>query len=412
MKKAIRATAFVFLVAACILFTVISITALSLPDSFSMIKGTQMNLNGSDNLTFSPGENMKTTGEVSTADNELYLSKINLFNIFPVKTVQVKLVENTYVIPCGTPFGVKMFTSGVVVVGMGSITTDKGESNPGKSAGICIGDVITNINGIEVTANEQVSELIAGSNGQPIRITIRRKNMNFTVQLSPAKAKSDGVYRAGLWVRDSSAGIGTMTFYDPEKKIFGGLGHAICDVDTGEILPLMSGEVVDVKITGVIKGEAGTAGELKGVFSSDKTRGILLMNTATGVFGRMKEAPLEQKAVQVALKQEIREGPVKIRTTVSGDTPQEFDAVIEKINLSESALTKNLVIRITDETLLSRTGGIVQGMSGSPILQDGKFVGAVTHVFINDPTRGYGILAENMLKTSVEIADSTLLEAS
>ena len=218
------------------------------------------------------------------------------------------------------------------------------------------------------------------------------------MQVVPVKAASDEVYRCGIWVRDSSAGIGTVTFYDPSTGVFGGLGHAVCDVDTGGVMPLAEGQVVPVSIHGVQKGEAGTPGELQGSFLTTLSCGELRKNTETGVYGVLNRNPAAgREAIPICLRQEVKEGPVQILTTISGTEPALYDAVIEKVSLGDHTPTKNLILRITDPELLSKTGGIVQGMSGSPILQDGKLAGAVTHVFVNDPTRGYGIFAENML---------------
>lgn len=216
-------------------------------------------------------------------------------------------------------------------------------------------------------------------------------------------ASGDG-YKLGLWVRDSSAGIGTMTFYDPTTQVFGGLGHAITDVDTGEILPLGSGEIVSVDIEGAVKGQGGQPGELRGSFHTYDTIGSLEENRETGVFGVLTTPPEGGLLLPVALRQEVHTGPAQIYTTIDGRTPQLFDIEIERVNLTDANPTRNMVIRITDPELLTATGGIVQGQSGSPIVQDGRLVGAVTHVFINDPSRGYGIFAENMIETVWSLA--------
>ena len=199
-----------------------------------------------------------------------------------------------------------------------------------------------------------------------------------------------------MWVRDSSAGIGTVTFYDESTGLFGGLGHPVCDVDTGGILPLSSGDVVDVNITGVRKSTEGNAGELQGIFVSDKACGTLYTNNQYGVFGALKNCPSPYSPIPMGLKQEIQLGEASILTTIDGDKPQEYSISIEKIDYRSDNSNKNMVIKITDEKLLSLTGGIVQGMSGSPIIQNGKLIGAVTHVFVNEPTKGYAIFCENM----------------
>ena len=216
-----------------------------------------------------------------------------------------------------------------------------------------------------------------------------------TVIDGAAKLKEGG-YRAGIWVRDSAAGIGTLTFYLPSEGRFAGLGHAVCDVDTGQILPLRSGEIVNVLVTGVVRGRAGRPGELTGTFAGGGNIGVLEQNNSMGIYGRM-DAPPEGMAAELALRNEVSVGPATIFATVEGAQAKEYAVYIEKVNLTDRNPTKNIVIRIDDQELLEKTGGIVQGMSGCPIMQNGKLVGAVTHVFVNDPTRGYGIFAENML---------------
>lgn len=275
-------------------------------------------------------------------------------------------------------------------------------TNPAQDAGIKVGDIIIKMNGVIVQSNTEVKEIIASSAGNPVSVELRRKDQYFTVEMVPVCSGTDGNYRGGLWVRDSSAGIGTISFYDPQRCVFGGLGHAITDVDTGDIIPISSGEVVDVIIAGADKGVQGRAGELRGSFKNDLTVGLININEQTGVYGTMKQTPTKGQAIPLGLKQEISEGPATVRTTISVDGVDEFNIYIEKISLSET--TKGMVVHITDERLLDATGGIVHGMSGSPIIQNGKLVGAITHVFVNDPTRGYAIFAENMYKTSMKVS--------
>ena len=313
-----------------------------------------------------------------------------------VKQVDVQFVDREMVIPCGYPFGIKMFTEGVVVVGLTDVEENGIFRNPAQEAGIRVGDVLTELDGQTVSLNEDVAAIIASSGGREISYTLKRKDQTLTGTLQPIRADS-GEYKAGIWVRDSSAGIGTMTYYDPSTMIFAGLGHAVCDVDTGETLPLGKGEIVDVTITSVEKGISGQPGSLQGSFEGSRLAGFMAVNSETGVYGQLTSLPVSTlKPVPIAMKQEVREGAAQIYTTISGCTPQCYDIVIESVNLSSTAKTKSMVIRVTDPELLEATGGILQGMSGSPILQDGKLVGAVTHVFVNDQTRGYGIFAENM----------------
>lgn len=325
---------------------------------------------------------------------------LRMFGAISVKDILVQVVPREYVLPGGSPFGIKMFTDGVMVVGMTDIVNDGISCNPAKEAGLHLGDVITKIDGKRVSTNEDVASIVEKSSGSSLSMQVKREGEPpFEATLSPIFSEDAGSYRAGMWVRDSSAGIGTMTFIDPESGYFAGLGHGVCDIDTGSLMPLSSGEAVEVVITGITKGTSGNPGELRGAFSESRPMGILLKNDPTGIYGQINPAAMnwgDAAPVPVAMRQEVKAGKAIVRTTIDGSEPEEYEISIERINFSESNPTRNMVIRVTDPRLISRTGGIVQGMSGSPIIQNGKLVGAVTHVFVNDPARGYGIFAENM----------------
>jgi len=298
------------------------------------------------------------------------------------------------------PFGVRFHTDGVLVVGVASVEGENGSVTPAADAGIKLKDIITSIDGVKVNTVEEVTQLIEGCNGRMLGITLRRGTSEVTAELTPVLSSPDGRYKAGLWIRDSTAGIGTVTYIDPETLSFGGLGHGICDVDTGELMPLRTADVCGVALNGILKGRAGAPGELKGYFESGKV-GALLSNTVSGVFGVFGSMPegAVREPMEIALGREVREGRASILCAPDGGEVREFSAEIEKLRVGESE-TKNFILRVTDPELLAITGGIVQGMSGSPIIQNGKLVGAVTHVLINDPTKGYGIFIENMLEAS------------
>ena len=368
-----------------------------LPDTYTVVRG--------EALTFStPGLTARRitdkTAQVSeTGDTEKsYTAQILLFGFLPVKTVSVSVAESRSVIPCGTPFGIKLFTDGVVVVDTSAISTAAGTKDPAKEAGIRKGDIIREIDERPVTSNEQLGETMEKSGGRPVALRIDRDGEDLTLLLTPARSDYDGKYKGGVWVRDSTAGIGIVTFYDPSTGNFAGLGHGICDADTEALLPLGSGEIVPVCISGITKGKQGNAGRLRGYFSSEEELGTLFRNDETGVYGSLYQPPVQGTAVPFAMKQEVAEGPAQILTTVEGETPRLYDVEIESLDLRDETRIKNMVLHVTDEELLEKTGGIVQGMSGSPVLQNGKLVGAVTHVFLHDPERGYGIFAENMVQ--------------
>lgn len=335
---------------------------------------------------------------ISILATTIYAQSASPDNLRVIKEMPVQAVSRKMVIPGGSPFGIKMHTRGVIVVGMSDIQNGTQNSNPAKDAGLKVGDILTKINDMDINRNSDVSRFIAECDGSEVKITALRGDSEMDFYLLPVKSEYDNGYKAGIWVRDSSAGIGTMTYYDPETLAFGGLGHAICDVDTGEVMPLFSGEIVDVNISGVNIGQSGRPGELKGSFSSDSPLGLLYANSESGIFGILDNPLFDIAPVPMASKQEIQPGPAQILSTVSGNKPQSFDVEIEKVNYSDTTSTKNMIIRVVDTELLSLSGGIVQGMSGSPILQNGRLVGAVTHVFVNDPTKGYGVFIDYMLE--------------
>lgn len=337
--------------------------------------------------------------------------ELKLFNSIPIKKVDIKVSNEKSVTPCGTPFGVKLYTRGVMVISMEDIAINGKFLNPAKDAGIQVGDVILSANGAETDTNEQLSKIISSSNGKSIKLKVRRDNVIFSTTLSPVSCDSTQ-YRIGIWVRDSSAGIGTMTFYDDDTGCFAGLGHGICDSDAGTILPLLSGDIVTAQISGITKSTAGSAGSLRGYFADDTAIGTILTNSERGIFGKAEKAPIENNEIPIAWKQNIHTGEAKILSTIDGNTPKYYSAWIESVSRNDNQETKNMVIHVTDEELLNKAGGIVQGMSGSPIIQDGKLVGAVTHVFVNDPTRGYAIFAENMYESISEIAQSSIESAA
>lgn len=325
-----------------------------------------------------------------------------LFGVIPLKKVNVDMFSDITLTPGGMPFGVKLFTKGVIVVGISSVETENGNKDPSGDGGLRVGDVIMEIDGKAVNTTDEVSAFIANSRGKSLSFRIDRDGKEHILQIAPVFSKKDNMYKAGLWIRDSTAGIGTVTFISPDNKAFAGLGHGICDVDTGELMPLLKGNVVDVKINGIKKGQVGIPGELKGFFSGG-TKGNLIGNTACGVYGTLSELPdtSHSAPMHLGLKNEVKTGEATIYCTI-GEKPESFTAEIIKINNNDSE-QKNFVIKITDKRLLDATGGIVQGMSGSPIIQNGKLIGAVTHVLVNDPTKGYGIFIENMLKNMPEI---------
>lgn len=333
-------------------------------------------------------------------------AELRLFGMIPVKTVAVTPVGQTAVFVGGEPFGIKMLMDGVMVVSLSGIAAPDSSYCPAKEAGIEIGDVIRSVNGKPVSCNADLQEAVAASDGSAVSVLLKRGERTMTVSVQPVYAAAAQRWQTGMWVRDSTAGIGTVTYYTrtPGGYItFAGLGHAVCDADTGEQIPLGSGDVITVSVNDIVSGSAGRPGELRGKFDIGESIGTLSANTDCGVFGSLRRLPRKQLRVPLGYQQDISRGEAVIYTTLDGTAPQAYSVEIEEIR-GDDASMRNLVIHVTDPALLEITGGIVQGMSGSPIMQNGRLVGAVTHVFVKDPTRGYGIFAENMYAQTAALA--------
>ena len=307
----------------------------------------------------------------------------------------------------GYPIGLKLYADGVVIVGTEAVDTVNGLVNTAEKAGLKLGDIIKRINGVEVKSNKQVSEIIEKSGGQALNFDVQRNGRSFQVSFKGEYSQSEKKYKAGIWIRDSSAGIGTVTFCMQDGS-FASLGHAVCDIDTKSTIPISQGECSEAEITGFIKGQNGSAGELCG-YINDKKIGVIYSNDNLGVYGCFDSLPEKQELYQIADNNEIQLGEAEIITTVENGITEKYAIIIEKIDKNSSE-NKNLVIRVTDRALIEKTGGIIQGMSGSPIIQNGKIIGAVTHVFLNDATGGFGIFADTMLEKMEK--ENKLKEAS
>lgn len=325
---------------------------------------------------------------------------LTLMEVLPLKTVRVVETKRRTVEVLGTPFGMKMFSDGAMVVGFTDVETPQGLRSPAKEAGLKLGDLLVSLNGQKELNNDRAAEAIQESGGSALRLVYRRGGQEHEAELTPAWDEETGQYRAGMWLRDSAAGVGTLTFADPENRSYGGLGHAISDRDTGKSVALRAGEVVPVEIVGLTRGTRGEPGELKGVFGQSGAMGSILANDETGVYGRLMTDIPQGQPMEVAMPQEVQAGPAKILATAAGRTPEWYDVTIERVNLNSRDANRDLLLRVTDAKLLEKTGGILQGMSGSPIVQNGRLVGAVTHVLVNDPAKGYGIFAKTMLDSA------------
>jgi len=349
---------------------------------------------------------IKVSNNIFIKDNkENNKLKLKLFGIIPIKTVKLSKIEDIKVYPGGTAIGIKLSTEGVLVVGYSDINTfdDRGKiESPAKEQGMLIGDVIVKINNKEIANSVDFVSMVRSIDKEIIEVEFIRDNIIYNKSLSLGK-EEDG-YKLGLWIRDSTAGIGTLTFYHKESNTYGALGHPITDGDTNEPFLIKDGDILDATIMKVRRGEKGLPGELKGLFNNENiSLGSINKNTNSGIYGEVEKDIICEKynePLSIALRNEIIEGPAEIITTIDDNGPGKYSVEIIKILPQDEAGPKSMVIKVTDEKLLEKTGGIVQGMSGSPIIQNDKIIGAVTHVLVNKPEVGYGIYIEWMLQDS------------
>lgn len=336
-----------------------------------------------------------------------YNVQCKFLGFLELKNVQVDVIKEQEVYPGGFPVGIYVETKGILVIGSGSITGMDGlQYEPAKNI-MQSGDYITSINGKRVTTKEEFIQTVNEEGGNPVILGIKRNGEESKVKLTPVKTGKDE-YRLGIWIRDNTQGVGMLTFVTKEGK-FGALGHGITDVDTGLLMNIEEGRVLDTEIISVVKGKSGSPGELVGMidYREEYNIGNVSDNTLNGIFGNIDEDVLcnfNIKPMKIALKQDIETGPAVIRTNIDGEM-KEYDIEILEIDLNCKEENKSFLLEVTDEELIEKTGGIVQGMSGSPVIQNGKLVGAVTHVLVNDPTKGYAIFIENMLETANQVAE-------
>ncbi|MCY6370304.1 SpoIVB peptidase [Clostridium ganghwense] len=369
---------------------------IALPDTIFVREGQELR----SNYIIKFNKDTLKTKDIKQNDQIL---DVSLLGVLPIKSVSVKSIPEIYVYPGGTPVGVKLSTKGVLVVAFSDIETSKGKVvSPSAESGIQVGDVVTKINDSSINGSDELIKELESNKSKKMKITLERNDKIIEKVVKPIKDKSDNEYKIGLWVRDSTSGVGTLTFYDKKSSKFAALGHPITDVDTGTILKISNGEVVQSSIISLRKGQKGNPGELRGIFINEEVSlGKVNKNTICGIYGDGNDKLIGSKynkPMKIALRNEIKEGAAKILTTIDGTQPKLYDIKIEKLLTQDEPGPKSMIIKVTDPVLLSKTGGIVQGMSGSPIIQGDKIVGAVTHVLINRPDVGYGIYIEWMLK--------------
>lgn len=391
-------------------FSPMQVAIRSLPETIALTEGQSQTFQLAAQLTLTGGD---ASAAVSASQDETLQNRcatltgdrvgtsrltLSFMGLVPLREVEVKVSPEQRLIPGGMTIGVAMRTEGVLVVGTGDI----GQSaSPAASCGIRPGDLLRSVDGVVISSAEQLTELIAKAGQRPLQIEYLREGQLLTTTMTPIPDASTGTVRMGAWVRDSTAGIGTMSFFDPQTGRYAALGHAITDGDTGEVLTVSEGQILQASVVAVQKGQRGTPGELKGSFLREKkVLGNIATNNGLGIYGSLTATPagaLYPDGLPIGLRSGVHTGPATILSTVDETGVQAFDVEITRVNPQSAPAPKSMVLRVTDQRLLEKTGGIVQGMSGSPILQDGRIIGAVTHVFVSDPTQGYGLYIDWML---------------
>lgn len=329
---------------------------------------------------------------------------LKLFGVIPIKKVKVDVISQTELIPAGLTVGVIISTDGVMVLGTGIVNGEDGEKYEPSKGSLKTGDYIVKINDKKVSSKEELVQIVNDNKEKEMKITINREGILKNVKINPVRTSGKNNYKIGIWVRDDTQGIGTVTYIDGNDKSFGALGHGITDADTKKLISINEGEIIKTQITTITKGKNGSPGEISGVIVNDKDNilGNVNKNTGYGIFGNINDEIynlIDNNSLKIGLKHEIKEGPAYIKSCVDGEV-KDYEINIKQIYLGNSDVNKGMIIEVTDEELLEKTNGIVQGMSGSPIIQNNMIIGAVTHVFVQDSTKGYGTFIENMLKSS------------
>lgn len=338
--------------------------------------------------------------KVSTSQPGDYKLAVKTLGAIPLKTMEISVLPKDSVIPLGISVGVRIETNGAMVINVSDVKAVDGKSySPAKDAGLKNGDIITAINDKQIKNADDLTSLTEKSGGTDITLNIKRDEQDLKVPIKPIMEQDTNLYKLGIWVRDGSTGIGTLTFYDPKNGKFAALGHGIADQDTGKIIDVGTGSIIPANVVGVRKGERGNPGELKGYLMEDAAKlGDIALNNKFGVFGKLKTKIVQNVTpLTAASREEINTGDAYILANIKGQTAERYDIKIEKVFKNATDTNKGMIIKVTDPKLIEATGGIVQGMSGSPIIQNNMIVGAITHVFVNDPERGYGTFIDTML---------------
>lgn len=390
MKKA--KTLFLIFILSILLAYVTNIDAI--PRNVILFEGESLNVSTVFGIKIDKENEIQISKTVSQKDAS-YTKKENysvkFLDKFTVKKVEANVIPKTKVIPLGSTIGLKLHTDGVLVVGMSEVKNINNEKNkPYEKSKIKEGDMIVEVNGVAITNTNDLIQTVNESKGNKLSIKYKRDNQTYEDEMMPFQTSATE-YKLGLWVRDTAAGIGTISFYEPETKNFAALGHGILDIDTRELISISNGEITTANIVSIAKGKKGLPGEIRGSLIGQNTIGNISKNTELGIYGKINNIGIfnvsNNDAVEVALRDEIKEGKATVVCTLENNNKKEYEVEIQKIYINNNSDNKSMLVKITDEELLNKTGGIIQGMSGSPILQNGKLVGALTHVLVSDPTK-------------------------
>lgn len=373
----------------------------NIPDSILLFKGENFNVKTALGIKINENADKKIIQTSADIDTENFVEKktlsVSFLNIFTIKEIEINEIPQAEVVPLGNIVGLRLYASGVLVIGKTEI---KGEK-PYKTSTIKEGDLITAVNSKKVETTTDLITSVNDSKGNSIEITYVREGIIYTTTIEPVKTDKDE-YKLGLWVRDGAIGVGTISYYEPSTKYFAALGHPIIDTDTGEIVSIKEGELVNASVISIKKGEEGNPGEIKGSLKSDEKIGQISTNTEFGIYGTLDNLSSlnidKENKIKVALREEIKTGDAKVLLTLEDGIRKEYDVKIKKIYKNNDKDNKSMLIEIVDEDLKNLTGGIIQGMSGAPLIQNGKFIGAITHVLVNNSELGYAVFGDLMIK--------------
>lgn len=404
MKKSFKIFIIVFLLT---IFTYIC-KINSIPNSVIIYNGENIDIGNFLGLKLSNQKYnyLLASNNLNENSDKLVVAEVKLFDLLTVKKIQVDTIDEKTVIPVGQISGLKLYTNGVLVVGMSEIRSDDGKKyKPYETTKIEEGDRIIKIDDIQIIDTNHLIQIVNSSNGESLKLEYIKNNEKYEEYIIPKKA-SDNTYKLGLWVRDSSAGIGTLTVYEPETGNFAALGHGITDIDTGDLVEIQNGEFVTANIVSIVKGKKGNPGKIQGTIENSKNIGTIYKNTDLGIYGTLTDLSAINidlsKQMKVARRSEIILGKATALCNIDESKVKEYEIEIEKIFINNNKDNKSMLIKVKDQDLIQKTGGIIQGMSGSPIIQNGKFIGAITNVLVNDPTQGYAVFGDIMVSQMEE----------